>query len=131
MPTMSVSARERRTLARLRRDIRRRGVALAEGCACRDQEHRRILYTVGLTRHHGHPELVVSGRELRGGTDLLLDAAAAVAAGDRLAPGWDLVTDRGEYRIVEVDDPEHLWLAQLMYAPALGPPVPALHLIGR
>jgi hypothetical protein len=74
-------------------------------------------YTIGLTRHHGHPELLVSGLVPEEAAGLLGDLAAAVRSGHRYCPG-DVLSPDGAHRLqlVRVTDPARLAHAQAVYA---------------
>lgn len=86
-------------------------------------------YTVGLTRLHGHPELIVSGGGFEQAHHVLDELAEAVHAGRRLAPGQ--VLSRGEVGrecvLVAVADPSRLVLAQAVYGRFM--PVMALQVV--
>lgn len=124
---MPVTADERRSLARIRREIDRRGWAPAEGCVILDEEHVATDYSVGFTRHHGHPEIIVVGMSFAEGRRLLSRLAHEVATGARFEPCLVQIDGRG-YGLLDVDDPQHLWLAHLLYARE-GLPVRALQLV--
>jgi hypothetical protein len=118
---------ERREVARLRRTIRDEGWALARGCVEVDGAHFDARYTAGLTRHHGHPELIVVGARLPREQLILHGLAEQVAAGATLEPCWVSFGSR-QLALVPVDEPEVLWLAHLVYA-AQGHPVSALQVV--
>ena len=127
LPSLPVTADERRSLARIRRDIDRRGWAAAEGCVVLDDEHVATDYSVGFTRHHGHPEVIVVGRSMEEGRRLLSRLAHEIALGTRFEPCLVQIDGAG-YGLLEVDDPQHLWLAHLLYGRE-GLPVRALQLV--
>lgn len=127
LPSLPVTADERRSLARIRREIDRRGWATAEGCVILDEEHVATDYSVGFTRHHGHPEVIVVGMSFAEGRRLLSRLAHEVATGARFEPCLVQIDGRG-YGLLDVDDPQHLWLAHLLYARE-GLPVRALQLV--
>ncbi|GLY33609.1 DUF4262 domain-containing protein [Kineosporia sp. NBRC 101731] len=90
-----------------------------------------LTYTVGMTRFHGHPELVVTGLDARQATTLLDDLADQIRCGLRLIAGDRLVEhccDVHRLQLVGVDDPRRLVQAQEIYASAAGL-VPALQVV--
>lgn len=108
-------------------DIRTVGWAVV---AVEDATGRHVhTYTVGLTRYHGHPELMVSGGDFHTAHHMLDALADSVRDGRRLAPGEALAqTVLGrECVLVEVADPTRLTLAQSVYGGAA--PVPALQVV--
>ena len=119
---------EEELLARSRRDIEVHGWGLihVEG-----GEGAGLTYTVGLTRFHGHPELVVSGLEAEQAAGLLGDLAEDVRAGLRLADG-DVLAEQccpdHRLQLVRVLDPRLLAQAQQIYASSAGL-VPALQVV--
>ncbi len=123
-----LTSSERREVARLRRTIRDEGWALSRGCVAVDGDHVDVRYTAGLTRHHGHPELIVVGGHLPRERDILTGLAAHVSSGARLEPCWVTFGSR-RLALVPVDEPEVLWLTHLVYA-AYGHPVCALQVVG-
>ena len=88
-----------------------------------------FAYTVGLTRFHDHPELVVTGLD-HVNTGLLLNGLGReVRAGRRFTAGEVQQRDGGRrYQFVRVADPRRLVHAQEMYADVAGP-VPALQVV--
>lgn len=124
-----MNGRDRRTLASLRQEIRSHGVALAHGCVRvpvgrRRVEHVRTTYTIGLTRQHGHPEIISAHLPDRESESVLLSVAQAVADGMVMAAGWRFRVgqpgvDERECGLVVVDQPEHLWLATALYGPTI------------
>ena len=90
-----------------------------------------FTYTVGLTRFHGHPELVVTGLGAYQATTLLGDLAGEIRCGFRLAAG-DLLPEQccevHRLQLVGVDDPRRLVQAQEIYASSAGL-VPALQVV--
>lgn len=98
----------------MRRTIRADGWALAGGCVQWRGRHVDVRYTAGLTRHHGHPELVVCGPVLPRERTLIQALVDQVSDGTRLEPCW---LDFGARRLalVEVDQPELLWLSHVVY----------------
>lgn len=88
-----------------------------------------FTYTIGLTRFHGHPELLVAGMPPQPAAELLNGLAAEVRSGQRLVAG-DLLAPGGEHRwqLVRVSDPSRLVNAQAIYAGPAGL-VPALQVI--
>lgn len=89
-----------------------------------------FAYTVGLTRFHGHPELLVSGLELTDATGLLNEVGETVREGVRLQAGGVMTWDDHDHRLVllRVRDPDRLVYAQEIYRTAAGP-VPALQVV--
>lgn len=86
-------------------------------------------YTVGLTRLHGHPEILVSGQPPEAATLLLNVVASATRAGLWLEAGLMFPADDGAHvQFAQVHDPGRLRHAQQVYAGPLGP-VPALQAI--
>jgi hypothetical protein len=86
-------------------------------------------YTVGLTRHEGHPEIIVVGACCTCADQILLGAAQVVRDGARLGPGWGLTIDGWAHVLIDVEAPEHLTDAQDLYRVPGGRPVPALQAI--
>lgn len=127
LPSLPVTADERRSLARIGREIDRRGWSVAEGCVILGDDHVATDYSVGFTRHHGHPEVVVVGMPLAEGRRLLSRLAHEVSTGSRFEPCLVQIDGRS-YGLLEVDDAQHLWLAHLLYARD-GVPVRALQLV--
>lgn len=121
---------ERRSLARIRRDITDRGWAAAEGCVIVDDAHVATDYTIGLTRQHGHPEIIVVGQSQAEGRRLLGCLAREIGRGTRL-DACLLDIEGSRFALVPVDDPSHLWLAHLLYARRGGVPVEALQLVAE
>lgn len=91
----------------------------------------RFTYTVGLTRFHGHPELVVTGLEAGPATELLGELSGRVQCGLRLCEG-DLMSEQccevHRLQLVGVEDPRRLAQAQEIYASSAGL-VPALQVV--
>jgi len=125
--TGRLTAGERREAARVRRTIRDHGWALASGCVEVAGRHVDMRYTVGLTRHHGHPEFAVLGTPQPGERAFLDALARQVSEGMVFEPSW---VDFGSQRwaMVEVDVPEALWLAHIVYG-RQGHPLRALQLV--
>lgn len=89
-----------------------------------------FVYTVGLTRLEGHPEVVVSGPDLDTACGVLHSAAEAVVEGERFAAGREVDLDGVPLRVVAVRRPAHLVVAQDIYAtPGHAGLVPALQLV--
>lgn len=102
-------------------DIDRVGWAVV---AVEDERGRHVhSYTVGLTRHHGHPELILGGGEFETAFHVLDALAAAVQAGRRFRAGETAAVGRlgPECVLLAVADPSPLVLAQAIYGrvPAL------------
>ncbi len=111
-------------LDHLRRLITRSGWAV-QGVE-RDHIHPPWAYTVGLTPR-GHPELVVTGRQLGKAAELLNHVAAHVLHDSALTPGEQLPMIGGPLvEIVELPQPDaHLESAVALY----GPRIRALQLV--
>jgi hypothetical protein len=130
-----VTREERRMLVGLRRQIADHGYAIIDGCVEVDGRHVLTHYSVGLTRYDGHPEVIVVGVCCDHAEELIDAAANAVRQGYRLAAGWRLGGDSAvgpggfDATLIDVDEPWHLRLAQLTYAYANGPTVPALQIV--
>lgn len=110
-------------------DIDRAGWAVV---AVEDERGDHVYtYTVGLTRCHGHPELLAGGRDFDVAHHVLDDLAALVVDGRRLEPGELL--DRGELGraclMVRVTSPSRLPIAQAVYGAEGMGPVPALQVV--
>ncbi len=90
-----------------------------------------FTYTVGLTRFHGHPELLVTGLEADQAAVLLGDLADDVRAGMRLSDG-DVLSEECCHthllQLVRIEDPRRLAQAQQIYASSAGL-VPALQVV--
>ncbi|WP_182113838.1 MULTISPECIES: DUF4262 domain-containing protein [unclassified Actinotalea] len=86
-------------------------------------------YTVGLTRYHGHPEVMVSGVDSCGAMEYLDRVGARVRAGERFGFGdeVELGAERGVF--LAVDQPERLDIAQAVYGHPETSVVPALQLV--
>jgi len=114
-------------LAGYRRAVWERGWALASVAGT--AQWVGFSYTIGMTRHHGHPELLASGLVPAEAMGLLTDLAEEVRAGHRFAAGEVLSPD-GAHRLqlVRVADPGRLAHAQAIYAGPAGP-VPALQVV--
>jgi len=114
-------------LASYRNQVREGGWALAS--VAPTPQRVGYSYTIGLTRHHGHPELLASGLTPGEAGGLLADLAAAVRGGLRLAAG-DVLSPDGAHRLqlVRVAEPGQLAHAQAIYASAAGT-VPGLQVV--
>ena len=91
-------------------------------------------YTVGLTRVHGHAELVFSGGDVDTAHRVLDELAAAVCEGRRLVAGETLARREVgcECLVVQVANPERLVIAQVVYRlPDLPPRQPPTLLRGQ
>jgi hypothetical protein len=87
-----------------------------------------FAYTVGLTRYHGHPELLVAGMHPDHVGPYINDLGTLVAAGHRFTAGEVREgPERHRSQFVEVEDPEELVYAQAIYEH--GAPVPALQAV--
>ena len=95
-----------------------------------DQGRHRHSYTVGLTRYHGHPELIFSGADFGTAYQVLDALATAVAEGRRLEAGQLLGRDDIglDCVLVRVDDASRLVFAQTLYASGASL-VPALQVV--
>lgn len=110
-------------------DIREAGWSVV---AVEDDGGRHVYsYTVGLTRVHGHPELLFSGADFDTAQHVLDELAGAVCDGRRLAAGESLDRQRmgRDCVLVSVADPGRLVMAQAVYRLPDLPPVPALQVV--
>ena len=88
-----------------------------------------FAYTIGLTRYHGHPELLVTGLTHAGAGPFLNGLAEQIRAGKRYAAGNILTKPNGHrWQFVPVDDPTELVDAQDTYESEAGL-VPGLQVI--
>jgi hypothetical protein len=88
-----------------------------------------VSYTIGLTRFHGHPEMLVTGLDPVDATAMLEGFGELVRAGARFATGDLVAADEGHrIQLVQVLDPRVLVCAQAIYADP-GPAVPALQAV--
>jgi hypothetical protein len=86
-------------------------------------------YTIGLTRYHGHPELLVAGLSSTTAGQFLNAFAERVRDGARYAAGNILIKSNGHrWQFVPVDDPAQLTDAQETYHSEAGM-VPGLQVI--
>jgi hypothetical protein len=91
--------------------------------------HAPFAYTVGLTRFHGHPELLVTGLDPASTAMLLNQLSLEVRAGRRFHAGQFIDQDDGRLiHFVQVHNPRRLLHAQDMYASQAGL-VPALQAV--
>lgn len=90
-----------------------------------------FAYTIGLTRYHGHPELLVSGLDQFDAASVLNDLGARVRDGLRLEPGQVLDDEGTEHRslVLRVSNPDRLVYAQEIYRAPGSAPVPALQVV--
>lgn len=94
-----------------------------------DQVQAPFAYTVGLTRFHGHPELLVSGLDEFSSGPLLNALGEEVRAGRRHEAGQLVGLDDGRLlQFVRVNNPRRLLHAQDIYASEAGL-VPALQVV--
>ena len=110
-------------------DIRKAGWSIV---AVEDERGRHVhSYTVGLTRVHGHAELVFSGGDVDTAHRVLDELAAAVCEGRRLVAGETLARREAgcECLVVQVANPERLVIAQAVCRLPDLPPVPALQIV--
>lgn len=89
-------------------------------------------YTVGLTRYHDHPELIVLGLPVPTAGAILNRLGALVKSGHRLRAD-EVVADHAVERYLlmmpVLDSSEHLETANAVYRMAGRPPVPALQAV--
>ena len=105
-------------------DIDRVGWAVV---AVEDERGRHVhTYAAGLTRFHGHPELIVGGADFRTAHHVLDCLAEAVREGHRFRAGETIDADEFGCAclLVAVPDPSPLVLAQAIYGA-----VPALRVV--
>lgn len=119
----------RRTDARLRRQIATEGVAIVPGSIRRPGRRFDTHYTVGLTRHEGHPELIVVDLCCECAAMILSSIAEVVRAGTRLDAGWGVQVEGFPYVLLEVEDPRALRWAQRVYRTS-DRWIPALQVVG-
>lgn len=116
-------------MAGILEDIDRVGWAIV---AVEGQGARHLYtYTIGLTRYHGHPELLVSGSSFHTAHHVLDDLAALVRDGRRFEAGELLTRDELGHAclMVRVTSPSRLRLAQAVYGSDSTGPVPALQVV--
>ncbi len=117
----------REVLALFRRCIWSQGWAVADVGPTRGRA--AYSYTIGLTRHRGHPELLASGLVPGEARGLLSELADEGRAGRRFGAGEVLSPDGGHLlQLVRVADPGSLTHAQAIYG-STGIPVPALQVV--
>lgn len=91
---------------------------------------RPFAYTVGLTRFHDHPELVVSGLPHEDACGLLDGLGEHVRDGHRFAAGDVVVSSsRHRFRLLRVNDPRRLVVAQEIYGLRGAKLVPGLQVV--
>ncbi len=95
-------------------DIRRVGWAII---AVEDEQGRHLhTYTAGLTRYHGHPELIFSGADFHTAHHVLDVLADGVRAGRRFEAGQVLAPEEaGRACVLARVDGTRLPLAQRLY----------------
>jgi len=94
-----------------------------------DGDEAAFAYTLGLTRFHGHPEMLVSGLDQSVAGVLLNDFGAEVRLGiDFVAGQRGFGLDQRRLQLVQVDEPAVLVEAQKLYASEAGL-VPALQVV--
>lgn len=94
-----------------------------------DAEGAGFSHTVGLTRFHGHPELLVSGLAPEDAERLLAELAVAVRDGSWLTAGARFDADSGHrIQLADVANPRRLEDAQAVYGGEAGL-VPGLQII--
>lgn len=126
---------DQQVIVELREEIEQFGVAICAGeieaCEAGMQVRRwSTHYTVGLTRHEGHPEVIAVDMCCDCAERVLSAVSDVVSGGARLGPGWGLQIDGWDYLLIDVDDPTLLPEAQALYRRPEGPVVPALQVIG-
>ncbi|UNX55332.1 DUF4262 domain-containing protein [Georgenia sp. TF02-10] len=92
--------------------------------------HPPFAYTIGLTRFHDHPELVISGFEGKDAAVMLNELAAHVREGHRFAAG-DIIASFSPHRsmLVQVLEPRLMAYAQEMYGSGGARLVPGLQVV--
>lgn len=116
-------------MAEIYEDIERVGWAVV---AVEDDAGRHAYtYTVGLTRYHGHPELLVSGNDFARAHHVIDEIATLVAGGRRLVEGEFLVPEGVGLlcRTIRVSRPGRLRLARAVYGGRGFAPVSALQVV--
>jgi hypothetical protein len=94
-----------------------------------DEHEASFAYTIGLTRFHGHPELMVSGLDQADSQAALNQLGAEVGSGAWFTPGQVIrQSGRHRYQFVDLNDPGVLVEAQQMYASEAGL-VPGLQIV--
>ncbi len=99
--------------------------------AVEDGQGRHVrTYTAGLTRYHGHPEIVVSGADFTTAHRVVDALAEIVRGGRRLRAGDEVDAAEAGRRcvMVRVAVPARLAVAQALYASGRAP-VPALQAV--
>ncbi|MFD1717466.1 DUF4262 domain-containing protein [Georgenia deserti] len=95
-----------------------------------DARHEPWGYTVGLTRYHDHPELLVSGLSPDVTVELLNWLGHVVAVHERLVEGMVIEGDDGvRILLAGVDDPTCMVTAQEIYNPDGARLVPGLQAV--
>ncbi len=120
--------RRSQIVSEIKTEIVQFGVAIVEGDVSLRGAERGVHYTVGLTRHEGHPEIVIVEECCECARDLLTAVADVVRGGTNLGHGWGVTIDEVDYTLVDVEAPQVLLTAQEIYA-GPGEIVPALELI--
>lgn len=88
-----------------------------------------FAYTVGLTRFHDHPELLISGATAEDSCWFLNGLGHHVREGHRFAAGDVIATmSPHRYRLIRVNDPTRLATAQMIYG-QVGRPITGLQLV--
>jgi hypothetical protein len=93
-----------------------------------DEDEAAFAYTIGLTRFHGHPELLVSGLDQPSSGGLLNELGGQVRSGVRFEHGDLIQEGQHRFQFVQVEDPRELIDAQETYASRAGL-VPGLQVI--
>ncbi|WP_345214515.1 DUF4262 domain-containing protein [Georgenia halophila] len=90
-----------------------------------------FAYTVGLTRYHDHPELLVSGLPAEVAGPVLNQMGRQVREGERFTAGDVLVKDGTElfFVLLPVEDPYEMVTAQEIYNDDGARPVPGLQMV--
>jgi hypothetical protein len=88
-----------------------------------------FAYTIGLTRFHGHPELLVTGLDQSSTGSILNQLGSEVKSGRRFSAGYLVEREDGRLlQFLRVTNPRRLLHAQDMYAGPAGL-VPALQVV--
>jgi hypothetical protein len=89
-----------------------------------------FAYTVGLTRFHGHSELLVTGLKQNEQGAVLNDLGRQVSEGAWFRAGELLRVEHGRtFQFIQVDDPNILAEAQTIYSSSETGLVPALQVV--
>ncbi|WP_127131119.1 DUF4262 domain-containing protein [Georgenia sp. SYP-B2076] len=95
-----------------------------------DRARPPLSYTVGLTRFHDHPELVMSGLTAEHASKELDELARHVEDGHRYSAGDVIMSfSPHRYSLLRVNDPRRLTIAQEVYGLGGAKIVPALQVV--